>query len=202
MFAAVLGIAIGFALYYGPLSLWQSDVSYFASRIVEAASTMSVSLISKLPYASSNPKLVAVLSTVVAVAAPGIIALILVSAANAAGAVRQFFSGLLIVLALASFFVLPFTQAFVVLLLTGAVTALLFLPAVFITRIILWSLATVLAFDHVLLIWSASSPSLAAGTQTLVQIAGFGSTEFWRYALVATALAPFAISLTAVFGRE
>lgn len=202
MLAAILGIALGFALYYGPLSLWQSDVSYFASRIVDAASSMSLSFISRLPYADSNPKLVSVLSTVVAVAAPGIIALLLVAAANAAGAVRQFFSGLLLILALASFFFLPFAQAVVVLLITGAVTALLFLPAVFLSRIVLWALATTLAFDHVLLIWSASSPAIVSGTQTLVQVAGFGSTEFWRYALVATALAPFAVSLTAVFGRE
>lgn len=202
MFAALIGIALGFALYYGPLSLWKSDVSYFAARIVDAASTMSQSLVSKLPYADSNPKLVSVLSTVIAVTAPGLVALILVAGANAAGAVRQFFSGVLIFLALASFLFLPFTQALVVLLLTGAVTALLFIPAVFIARIILWALATALAFDHVLLIWSASSPALEAGTQTLAQVTGFGSTEFWRYALVATALSPFAVSLTAVFGRE
>jgi len=63
-------------------------------------------------------------------------------------------------------------------------------------------LATILAFDHVSTIWAGSAPSIIAGETTLAQLTGFATTDFWRYALVAIGIAPFALTATVIFGPE
>jgi len=202
MFAALLGIALGVGLYMGPLMAWRNDVSLFAARIVEASDGFLHSLLEKAPYASSNPKLVTVLSVVLSVCAPGIVAVLLVAAANAAGALRSALSALLVVVTLGSFLVLPTKDALILTAVSVAAALLLLLPAIFVARILLWSLATILAFDHVSTIWAGTAPSIIAGETTLAQLTGFATTDFWRYALVAIGIAPFALTATVIFGPE
>lgn len=202
MFAALLGIALGVGLYVGPLMAWRDDVSLFAARIVEASDGFLHSLLEKAPYADSNPKLVTVLSVVLSVCAPGIVAVLLVAAANAAGALRSALSALLVIIALGSFLVLPTRDALILTVVAVLAALLLLLPAIFVSRILLWSLATILAFDHVSTIWAGSAPSIIAGETTLAQLTGFATTDFWRYALVAIGIAPFALTATVIFGPE
>lgn len=202
MFAALLGIALGVGLYMGPLMAWRDDVSLFAARIVEASDGFLHSLLEKAPYADSNPKLVTVLSVVLSVCAPGIVAVLLVAAANAAGALRSALSALLVIVALGSFLVLPTRDALILTAVAVLSALLLLLPAIFVSRILLWSLATILAFDHVSTIWAGSAPSIIAGETTLAQLTGFATTDFWRYALVAIGIAPFALTATVIFGPE
>ena len=202
MFAALLGIALGVGLYMGPLMAWRDDVSLFAARIVEASDGFLHSLLEKAPYASSHPKLVTVLSVVLSVCAPGIVAVLLVAAANAAGALRSALSALLVVVALGSFLVLLTKDALILTAVSVAAALLLLLPAIFVARILLWSLATILAFDHVSTIWAGTAPSIIAGETTLAQLTGFATTDFWRYALVAIGIAPFALTATVIFGPE
>lgn len=194
MFAALLGVLIGVAVSAGPLAIYRSDAHLLAERMIEASDSLSQSLVSKLPYASENPKLVTVLSVALAVATPGMVALILVVAANAATAVRRASSGLLILGALLSYLVLPSASATVLVLFAGAVSLFLISPTVLIAKVALWGLATVIAFDHVHALWSGTAPTIVTGAETLRVLTGFSTPEFWRFSLMAVGVAPFPIA--------
>lgn len=194
MFVALIGILIGAALAMGPLAVYRSDVSLLSERMIAASDAIVQGLISKLPYASENPKLVTTLAVAVAVATPGAVALLLAVSASAATGIRRASSGLLVVLALASFLVLPAASAAVLLAFAVIVSAFLIAPAVFVAKIALWTLATVIAFDHVHALWSGTAPSIVEGTATLAALTGFSTQEFWQFSLMIVGISPFPIA--------
>lgn len=194
MFVALLGIIIGLAVAAGPLALYRSDVSLLSERMITAADKLAQGFIQKLPYASENPKVVTVLSVALAVATPGAVALFLVVAARAATGVRRAASGALVVGAALSFFVLPGTSALVLVLFALTVSAFLISPTVFIAKVVLWGFATIIAVDHIHSLWQGTAPTIQNGTQTLVELTGFSTAEFWKFALIIVGVSPFPIA--------
>jgi hypothetical protein len=194
VFAALLGILIGAALAIGPLAMYKADASILSERVVTAADKILTGIVDKLPYAKDNPKVVIVISVVLAVATPGFVALVLVAAANAAVAVKRTVSGGMVLLAGLSFFVLPASSAIILVVAALVVSGVLIAPGVLIARVVLWSIATLIAFDHIHALWSGQAPAIAAGADTLVALTGFSTAEFWRFGLIVVGVAPFPIA--------
>lgn len=198
MFAALVGILLGVAVASGPLAMYKGNMSLFSDDIVAAVAAAGRDLIQKLPYAGENPKLVTVLSVVLAVTAPGFVAVCLAALANAAVGVKRAGSAVLLALAGASFLVLPASQAVLLLVLAVVVTVLVISPAVFAARAALWGLATLIAFDHFAQLWYGTDPSIQQGTATLVALTQFSTAEFWRFGLIIVGVAPFVCAAGAV----
>lgn len=194
MFAALLGILLGVAVSAGPLAIYRSDAHLLSERMIQAADSVSQGIIRRLPYASDNPKLVTVLSVALAVATPGMVALILVVAANAATGIRRASSGVLVLAALASFLVLPAVSASILLAFAIGVSVFLIAPGVLLAKVALWGVATVIAFDHVHALWSGTAPSIVQGAETLRVLTGFSTSDFWHFALMAVGISPFPIA--------
>ena len=73
-----------------------------------------------------------------------------------------------------SFFVLPHTSALILVLFAFTVSAFLVSPTVFIAKVVLWGFATIIAVDHIHSLWQGTAPTIQNGTQTLVDLTGFG----------------------------
>lgn len=195
MFAALAGIALGLALSLGPLIAYDARVSVLAEQMVTAFAAASQALLTKIPYVADSPDVIDTFSTVIAVIAPGLVALLLVMAAKQMKGFRRGASGLLVLGAVGSFFVLPASQAAVLLIGAIVLSGVLLVPVGFISGIALWGLATVIAMDNVMLIWSEESDSVTSGAASFARISGLDAPEFWRMATLVLALTPFALAV-------
>ena len=197
VFAALLGILCGVAVSTGPLAVFKARASVVSEDIVASSARAAQNLLTKLPYGAENPKVVTLLSVILAVCAPGFVAVVLTAAAGAARGVKRVASGFLIFGALASFLVLPAWNAVILLVLAVGASALIIAPGVFVARVVLWSVATLIAFDHVAQLWHGTDAEIQKGVATLDSLSGFSTPDFWKFALIIVGVAPFVCALSA-----
>lgn len=200
MFAAVLGILLGVAVVGGPLLWLDAPTAALADSMVLAVADGGAAALSQLPNAAEHPQVVALFATVIALSTPGVVALGLAVAARAVRSGRQMLSGLFLIAATASFLVLPAPQAALLLTAAAVCTAALLAPASWLTQVALWTLASVLAGHHAVLLLTGSAPAVDEAVASFTALSGLNSPEFWRLTTVVVGLAPFAAAALCALG--
>ena len=199
MFIAILGILLGVAVCAGPLIAYNAEITGFVDRIAVAAADVATRLIDKIPGAADNPKVVTLFATLIAVCAPGLLAIALTWSAQAVISARRFIGAMIMLAAIASFFVLPAPQALGLVVGALVINVMLLIPVAALSRIVLWCLATVLAFGHVRGLWTGTDPVIGEGVAALSSLSDMNTPELWKFALISVALAPFVAAFWAIF---
>lgn len=195
MFAAVAGILLGLAISFGPLISWDARLSIVGEQMIAAFSAGTQALLLKIPVVQDTPDVVETFSAIVAIAAPGVIALLLVVGAKKMKTFRRSLSGVLVFGAAASFLVLPVSHSAALLIAAMVVSGVLLVPAGWLSQVALWAAATLIAADNVLTVWDSDSEVVAAGAAAFARVSGMDAPELWRFATLLLALAPFAMAL-------
>lgn len=195
MIAAAAGILLGLAIALGPLISWDARVTVVGEQLIAAFASGASALLEMLPYVGDYPEVVETFSVITGVVAPGLVVLLLVGAAKRLKGFRRSLSGLLLLAACLSFFVLPAVQAGVLVVAAVVISTVLLIPAGWLSQVGLWSIATVLAVNNVMTVWYAESPEVADGIAALQRLSGMEAPDFWRVAILATALSPYAFAV-------
>jgi hypothetical protein len=186
----LVGCALGLVLALGPLPFVQAPFDAVCDSLVRAVSQVLGSAFQVLPESwglgDSSQAFAVALSAV----SPGLAACLLVAAARAAQQVRQVVSTVVMLLGVASFFVLSPAQALSVLAVAAALAALLTFGTGALLTVPLTAVAVTLGVRvsrRVL----ADHGYLAGSVQRLTDLVG-GDPGAWRLVLVVCVLAPLA----------
>jgi hypothetical protein len=190
--AIVLGAIVAFLLLVGPLSWLRPQVSAVADALVGAADRGIAEALTLVPGVDSHPSVVATVSTIAAVTAPGLVALALAyCAGHAVPAGRRLLVAVLVLAAAGSFFVVPVGSAVALVGLAVITSVMLLSPAGLITSAAMWALAAVIAVSHLSLVWAGTAPTLASATESFGQLSGLDAPELWRATVLVLAVSPF-----------
>lgn len=188
----MIGVLVGLAVAFGPLSFLQSLFDRVAEGLVTGTAELFTALLAAVPYTADHPDMVEVISVAVAVTVPGAVALGVIMIARGAATMRRAVTAVALVAALASFAVLPAATALTLV----AFVAVAGVLAVFVEGAVigapLAALATLLSVRFVTLLWRGEASEVFAAAETLAELSGTPSAlGAWRVALTVVAAAPF-----------
>jgi hypothetical protein len=195
MLYIALGLVIGVLITTGPIAVLSRPVGAVDDALINYGSTVVERILVEIASLPESAALISVLQPVAGVTLPGFIGLLLAFTIRASVKIRRFLSAISIVGAAASFLVLPFTQAAIVLacaLLLGVLTGVLTGIAI---QIPLTVILTSLAVSTCTALLRDGDQRLDTAVLEFSAAVGTGGPELWRVVLLATALIPFAGAL-------
>jgi hypothetical protein len=191
MLAALVGIILGFLVALGPLRWVQAPIANAADSATALVTETLTPLLGKVPFLASSPKLHTTLVALVALMAPGLVALAVAVAAKAAGALRAVLAAAAAVVSLASFTVLPAGQSLPLVVIAALLVVSAVIPAVWLVQVGLWSVVGMLAVDHLLAIWQGSDQAVTDAVGTFLVLTEMFDVTVWRTIASVVAAAPF-----------
>jgi hypothetical protein len=201
MFAALAiaaGAVLGALAATGPLQRLAQPIETLLSYVGEVLGAGIANGVSLIPAGLDHRD---VLAALVAVLAPGLVAVAIAALATGVQAARSVVLVALVALAVGGFFVLPGTVA---LLLAVTVVAIAVPLAVF-TRVLLLPAAAAVAYLVVGFIVTVLTTGSAPGVDTAVALiiadTGFGAELLWRLGVLAFAATPYVASSTLLLRR-
>lgn len=192
-FLPLLGLLIGVALVVGPLSWWSAPVDAINGALVSYAGRLTGWLVDLLGRFELTAKAAGPVGSTLAVLAPGLIVLLLVSASLHSDRYRRNTASLLLVGSSLSFAVLPAGSALV--LVGGALLAGAFLRFAtgWLLTVPLMALATVLAARFGICLWHGHVAAIdAAVRESASFLPADSGEELVRPMLLILSLVPFA----------
>jgi hypothetical protein len=190
MLAGLLGVIVGLLVLFGPLGVFTPQVDAALSSLLEFAGRAVSFVLRQVNDTTEQSQLTEVLGIVLGVATPGLVALLLVVAARASGALRN---ALVLVVGIGGLLVglSSWDQGGLVLLaLLGAVITLILVvqQAASVAAV---ALATILGVRWGTLLTDPQNPVIAGPAARLYEMTGFANQGAWAAALVVLGLAPF-----------
>jgi hypothetical protein len=195
MLFIVLGLLAGVAVTAGPLAFLQRPVAAVTDALMRYGSSAAERVLVELAAVPQSAPVIALISPLLGILLPGCITLLLVTAIRASGAIRRFLSALTVIVAAASFFVLPFSDAVLILVVALALSALAGFLTGAAVQLPLTVIATCLAVSTSSALLDDSDGRLTEAVTQFSAAMGTGDPSMWRFALLVTALFPFAASL-------
>jgi hypothetical protein len=185
-----LGIGLALALAASPVPALIGPVDAVSGWLLDAGHRL-VSAALELTGLPADGLLLQVLAMTLGAMVPGLVCLVLMTAARAAAGARRAVAGVLLVAALATFAILPAGQALLLVVVALAVSALLSLATGTVLVLPMVAVATVLGTRTVMVVLGGSSVEVTGGADLLSQLSGL-DPALWRVALAIVAVAPIA----------
>lgn len=191
MLAALVGLVLGAVIALGPLRWAHAPIAHAADSATALVAETLTPLLGKVSFIASSPKLHTTLVALVALMAPGLVALGVSLAAKAAGALRAVLAAVAAVVSLASFTVLPTGRALPLVVIAALLVVSAVLPAVWLVQAGLWAVVGMLGVDHLLAIWRGTDQAVTDAVATFLVTTEMFDVTVWRIFASAVAAAPF-----------
>jgi hypothetical protein len=194
MLAVAVGLAVGLAVAFGPLSWLRSVGDGVSSGLVGTVDAVVLRLLAAIPGAGDHPAAVDAFAATLAVAAPGVAAMLMAWGAVAllSAGRRRGVATVFALVGVAGFFALPFTSALLLALFCAAAAALAVSPVRLPTAAGAVALATLLAVQTGQLVVSGEFAAGDTAQLAYVAVSGLAAPEFWAVVVAALAAVPFA----------
>jgi hypothetical protein len=185
----IIGVIIGALAALGHIPGLGHVLGALSSAVVNDGLGVTTKISSHI--AGHDPRLGLVIGVVLGVALPGMACMVLILAARAASSVRRGVGALILLIGLLGFFILPFAQALLVLILSLVVAALLTWVTGAVVVAPLSAIAAVLAVSYGRILLHGTNTTIAKGIVALGVLSHVNSPILWKVALLVVAWAGF-----------
>lgn len=189
MLFLILGIALGTATALGAIPFFSHVVLLASSDSLSIATHLSSLVMARL--ITHDRHLAQVLTILIGVAIPGLVSLVLMVAAKLGTKVRRAVAPLVVLASLASFMLLPFSQAMFMVGLSVVVGLIFFFVSGALIVAPLAAISAAMAVSSFRSLLEGSSPTIHAATLAMSQISHFDSPIFWKLVMLVVASAGF-----------